>query len=43
MRNRDKISTEKLEPPCYEEVIEIDRSSLPSYWQAREGETLSNR
>ena len=43
MRNRKRIITEKLEPPCYEEVIEIDSASLPSYWEAREGETLSSR
>merc|ERR1712083_487178 len=40
---RRKVITETLQPPCYEEVIEVDRDSLPSYWQVSSGETLSRR
>ena len=40
---RRKVVTETLQPPCYEEVIEVDRDSLPTYWQVSSGETLARR
>ena len=40
---RRKVITETLQPPCYEEVIEVDRDSLPTYWQVSSGETLARR
>merc|ERR1712038_133600 len=40
---RRRVITETLQPPCYEEVIEVDRDSLPTYWQVSSGETLARR
>jgi len=39
---RQKIISEKLKPPCYEEVLEIDNTNLPSYWQASKGESIQH-
>ena len=39
---RQKIISEKLKPPCYEEVLEIDNTNLPSYWQASRGESIQH-
>merc|ERR1712117_506990 len=37
---RQKVITEKLQPPCYDEVVRIENNALPSYWQVNKGETL---
>ena len=35
-----KVLTTKLQPPRYDEVVTIDDTGLPSYWQASKGDTL---
>lgn len=43
MAGRGKVLTDKLQPPRYEEVVEVDSRSLPSYWQASQGESIPRR